>query len=462
MKDNNKKLHKYDLDLFVEDGIKKAPRKYKRVSREYKVIQIGKEILFEPDALNRYCLDGWQDVHHDLLILTAAVEYADRRKQRPLVRRSRKFKLTLPVSKINLWQSQEVQISLRDALQQLTGDNWHFNFFKSVAAYNYPDQKAILFQTDPLNYVIAYSDGLDSRCVSSFYSPEEIIRVRVDRKRNLSREKKPFDRIPFHVKIKNSHETSVHSRGFKFTAITAIASHLTNVKKIIVPESGQTALGPVLFPLHNVYGDYRNHPTFLRKMEKFIKVLLGFSVCYEQPRLWTTKGQTIIEYLKEGEKSELVNTRSCWQQRWNARYNGKLYQCGLCGACLLRRTSMHTAKIDEPDDTYLISDLRKTSYNEAMLRCCDVRRSGTMYKHSRTGVQEMQRFANMAHIADEDLEIHAFEIAKNIEGNTEKEVIHKLKKLATQHELEWKSFVQSLGDKSFINNWITEGHEDGP
>src|SRR3546814_4414490 len=57
-----------------------------------------------------------------------------------------------------------------------------------------------------------------------------------------------------------SNESSFRSRGFQFGVVAAIAAHLFGISRIVVPESGQGALGPVLLPLYNIYRDYRNHP----------------------------------------------------------------------------------------------------------------------------------------------------------------------------------------------------------
>jgi len=71
-------------------------------------------------------------------------------------------------------------------------------------------------------------------------------------------------------------------------------------------------------------------------MERFIKATLGHSVSYEQPRLWNTKGETVAAYRRctNNALDELFETRSGWQQRWNAKMGGKLRQCGLCAASL--------------------------------------------------------------------------------------------------------------------------------
>src|SRR3546814_1263217 len=73
---------------------------------------------------------------------------------------------------------------------------------------------------------------------------------------------------------------------------------------LVVPESGQGALGPVLLPLYNIYRDYRNHPSLFRKMERFLCPALDHSVEFDQPRMWSTKGQTLRTFLTQTRSEE--------------------------------------------------------------------------------------------------------------------------------------------------------------
>jgi hypothetical protein len=81
--------------------------------------------------------------------------------------------------------------------------------------------------------------------------------------------------------------------------IAGIAAYLADVKTIIIPESGQGALGPPLVPVVQAYPDYRNHPRFTERMEKLFSVLLNHTVSYTFPRLWFTKGETLKEFVTE-------------------------------------------------------------------------------------------------------------------------------------------------------------------
>ena len=424
------------------------------------IAAIGKDIVFDPDILDTYNFEGWKPIHYDLLVVSAAVEYADRCTARRISQLARDFKITVPVVELAIWQQREVQASLCAALRHLTGDDWHFTFiqWQGQSALG-SRQRSLPFGTKR-NFVIAYSDGLDSRCVSKMYGNESAaVCVRVTKHRHsLKKGDEPFDQIPFRVDVPSARESSVRSRGFKFAAVTAIAAHLTGLTKIVVPESGQGALGPVLLPLHNVYADYRNHPTYFRKMERFIKAVLSHSVRYDQPRLWSTKGETVSAFRRTTNKAldELFETRSCWQQRWNAKMDGKLRQCGLCAACLLRRMSMHTAGIDEPRHTYVIADLSVPRFSDALPSRKKVRLSRTMAEYGSVGARHLQQLADMAGLPDGALKVHAFEIARAT-GELQSEILTKLRNMLLTHAKEWQAFMAAQGEESFLRSWTKGG-----
>ncbi len=451
---------RYGLTLHVVERGKRP----KSLSGDAAIAEIETDIIFDPSVLDTFHYDGWKPVHHDLLVVCAAIEFADRRCARRATQWSRPLHITLPVQELAAWNQPEVQAHLRNALRHLTGDDWRFSFVRTEdSAVNVMRQRALPFGKNK-QFVIAYSSGLDSRCVSGLLETgDSAVRVRVKNRDQVKKGERPFDLIPFEVKLASYRESSMRSRGFKFAAITAIAGHLSGVSTIIVPESGQGALGPVLLPLHNIYADYRNHPTFFRRMERFIKALLGFSVTYEQPRLWYTKGQTIAAFLAQSRKGpeSVLSTHSCWQQRWNARLDGKVRQCGLCAACLLRRMSMHAAGVNEPPDTYTIGDLTAASYEDAVPRRNRMRLSRTMVEHGSVGTRHLQHLADLSEQPQAALRRHVFEIAPAI-GAPEHDVRDDLRKLLAQHAEEWGDFVRAQGEHSFIKSWTKGGRYGRP
>lgn len=457
MNSNQVNRNRYGLTLYVvEDG---SRSKYEHQD-EATIAEIGKEIVFDPNILDTYHYDGWQSVHYDLLVVCAAVEFADRRCARPSTHWFRSFQITVPVLELEKWQKPDVQSYLSDTLRLLTGDDWHFSFVQADRSAVINHRQRSLSFGNSKEFAIAYSDGLDSRCVSGIFDNGDntTVRVRISNSKDkIKQGERPFDRIPFKVKLGRSRESGVRSRGFKFAAITAIAGQLSRVSKIIVPESGQGALGPVLLPLHNVYADYRNYPTFFRKMERFIKVLLEYTVAYEQPRLWFTKGQTITAFLTQsGNMPEyLLRTRSCWQQRWNVRMEGEFRQCGLCAACLLRRMSMHAARVDEPSDTYTFADLTVINCAASIQGSKPVRQ-GEMVEYGSVGARHLQQFADLAEQPDTTLRRHVFEIAHATDAS-EQNTLDNLRTLMVQHAEEWRDFVDAQGKHSFLNSWTKGG-----
>ena len=322
------------------------------------------------------------------------------------------------------------------------------------------DRQGALSFPNTKTFVIAYSDGLDSRAVAALSGDrDEALCIRVAQHRQGRKTGDSyFTQIPFKVHGYRSNESSFRSRGFKFAAVTAIAAHLSNLTRIKAPESGQSALGPVLLPLHNIYPDYRNYPTFFRNMERFIKALLSHRVHYDQPRLWYTKGQTLRAYLELHGKQEhdLTSTRSCWQNRRIVNTGGSKKHCGLCAACLLRRQSLNTAAVNEMPDTYVVSDLNAPDVTEALSVISNIADRNIMMEYGSVGARHLQHLGDMTALPDDKLRVHVWEIAAAT-GATFQETLKNLKTLLATHAEEWGAFLAAQGEQSFLKNWMEGG-----
>lgn len=446
-----------ERNLHILEPDKAAPRR--RLKGQI-FATVGSEIKCDKNIFDSYSYEGWKDIHHDLLIVCAAVEYADRRWARSIRQWARHIHVTVPVIELATWLDANVQQKLRGMLRHLTGDEWHFAFVQNEGGATDALRQPPLFPNQHKEFAIAYSEGLDSLCVSGLYNDNDAaVCVRVGKhKQRRRKDEQPFDRLPFDVSVKPSAEDSARSRGFKFAAITAIAAHLSKVNRIIVPESGQGALGPVLLPLRNIYPDYRNHPTFFRRMERFIQSLLGIELTYEQPRLWYTKGQTVTAFLaKPGvEAEQVIETRSCWQQRANVRVGGKLRQCGICAACQLRRMSLHAAGVREPDDAYTISNLKTERFSEALPTQNSFQATATLHDYGYMGARHLQQLADFAAEADARLKPYAFELADAL-GTSMDGVQSQIRALLRCHSEEWQAFAAAQGEQSYLNLWTKGG-----
>ncbi|RWG22602.1 MAG: hypothetical protein EOQ55_03390 [Mesorhizobium sp.] len=449
-----------DKRLFV---IEKGQTPGRMLPKDAVAAEVGRHIHFNAAVLDTFDVKGFEPRHYDMLVLSAAIEFADRRWERPLGWR-RALDVAVPVIDLNTWQKPDVLKALHSVLNHLTGDAWRLTFVQARNLSPIGSRQMPLDFGNAKTFAVAYSDGLDSRAVSALSGTEDealCIRVAGNRQRRKNGDSY-FTQIPFKVKGYRGNESSFRSRGFQFAAVTAIAAQLSGVTRIIVPESGQGALGPVLLPLHNIYADYRNHPTFFRKMERFIKAVLGCRVRFEQPRLWSTKGQTLRAFLGMVGKSEqhLTSTHSCWQTRRVVNVGGRK-QCGLCAACLLRRLSLHAAGVKEAPGAYVVSDLAAPDASDALLVIPQKADRDIMVEYGSVGARHLQHLADMAGLPDDALRVHASQIAAATEATYE-ETLKKLRMMLVTHAGEWRVFLSAQGDQGFLKGWMDGGRYGRP
>lgn len=441
----------------IESHVQILERGQKAIAGCSEYARLGIEINIDPQVLDSISKGEFQPIHHDLLVLCAAVEYADRRWAHHDFW-SRQLHVTVPVSELALWQEPAVSDLLKHLLRYLTCDSWHFDFVQARETPQSNGQKKIIFD-DEKTLAIAYSDGLDSRAVwalSGTYN--ESICIRVAKKYNKAKKGDSlFTQIPFAVTVPGGRESSFRSRSFQFAVLTAIAAHIAGFSRIVVPESGQGALSPAILPLHRIYADVRNYPLFFRKMERFINMVLKHKVLYEQSRLWSTKAETMEAFLKLPGKSPeyLIATRSCWQIRNVVNHNKRRRQCGLCAACILRRFSLHKANVVEPEGMYVVEDLTLPSAKAAMFAVKD-KFVPSMIGYGIAAVRHFQQFADLATRPDRDLRVPIRELSAATD--TAQDVVSfKFRTLLSNHANEWNTFIADQGRNSFLTNWIDGG-----
>lgn len=421
----------------------------------------NKHVSFCPAALETYAFAKREAIVIDAMTLVSAVEYADRVVRRRALGWSRDLAIQVPVFDLARWQNDKVASSLHDALTFLTGDSWQVDFVqRSGAAPSKP--QASLPLPSQTRSIIAYSDGLDSRAVAGLIStdrPESLLRVRVGSKatagESIGGKPVPFTGIPYQLNLdRKCVESTARSRGFKFAVFAGIASYLADAAEIVITESGQGIFGPALMPVMHAHSDYRNHPLFTTRVELFILALLGHTVNFRFPRLWSTKAETLSEYVSKLHATDWPGTRSCWQDsRW-CSFGGKRRQCGVCAACMLRRMSVHAAGLSEPDSIFICENLRaptlEASVVEGFTHC-----GKTFRNYAIAGVLQLDHFgdltANAGLIARHSSLVA---MALSIEAS---DAEAKLTNLVERHAAEWKSFVNGQGNDSFLHAWTRGG-----
>ena len=427
--------------------------------------EIGRDLYFDTTGLEAYCFANWDAQVFDAFALAAAVQFCDHTRARSSVRWGREIVLRMPVHDPTHWGSAAVSEALHAALEFLTGDRWHIEFVSTKRKEQDPRQRNLVLP-DGSRVIIPFSDGLDSLAVAGLLEREhghKLIRVRLGSrsldKRLPKKERTPFAAVPYSVRYgeKRAVESSARSRGFKFALLSGIAAYLSDASEVVVPESGQGALGPVLVPVGQAYEDYRSHPLFTDLMRSFLLALFDHEVRYVYPRLWYTKAETLAAFIAACPNGDSwARTRSCWQGPRQVSVSQQLRQCGICAACMLRRMSVHAVGAIEARDTYVWEDLSAPSFEEgAAEEFGKVRSQGALYEYAIAGALHLDHLADLSHSSANQvpLDRQIFRLSRSIELS-EEETRLRLQRLLTQHGKEWKRFVESLGAGSFVAQWV--------
>ena len=435
-----------------------------RRSRKGRIaFDLGRDVKFSTAGLESYAFASWQPVIHDAMVVAAVVEYGDRVVKRPPRGWARQINVRVPVHDPRRWSGAPVLNALQDAVGFLTGDYWNIEFLQRSCDVSGPSQGPLSL---PVNTqaVLAFSDGIDSRAVAGILGQslgEKLVRVRVGGKSwDLpfhNNKHLPFTNVPYDVSCNMpNREGSSRSRGFKFALISGIAAYLAEASEIVIPESGQGALGPVLVGVGHTYPDYRNHPFFARRMERFLNALFGTELTFVFPRVWNTKGETLSEYIGLTGGGDWEHTRSCWRNNRWCSVNGRLRQCGVCAACLLRRVSVHAADQTEAADAYVATNVTAPSLDEAVDRDF-TRQTRAFREYAIAGVLHMDHLAEMADPTfGPFVRRHATLLAPHM-GLSVAYCEDRIRGMLQKHAEEWRHYLATLGENSFIQQWAQAG-----
>jgi hypothetical protein len=429
--------------------------------------RIDTNVEFSTERLESYCIAAWEPIVYDALLVAATVEFGDRLQRRPSLSWQREIQAAIPVHNLGRWSDSKVSDALNETLSFLTGDRWRITFYERKKQVKPPSQIQFNLPSD-LKAVIPFSDGLDSRCVAGILGlkmGDKLIRVRLGSKacdaKGLSRQRQPFTSVPYRVSAGKRMfvESSARSRGFKFALISGLAAYLTKAEEIIVPESGQGALGPAMVTVGQGYEDYRSHPLFTERMERFLFALLNHKVRFSFPQLWLTKAETLKAFLEPGkDSSSWSRTWSCWQQTRHVSVDRKKRQCGICAACLLRRLSVHAAGVSEAKETYVWENLSARAFADGAAASFPKKKiTGALREYAIAGVLHLDHLAGLRHSPANAgmLGLVVFQLSQSL-GIAEKDIQSRIDRLLAQHEKEWRSFMASLGKDSFLANWTSE------
>ena len=430
--------------------------KGEQAPRGWFALQKDRDFSFSTEPVRRSTLAEWEEVIQDAMVVSAAVEYADYATKRRAGSWERSLSIDVPVHESDRWNAPAVVGSLRGALGLLTGDSWRFSFRDKNRTDHEPLPSYMSLESET-DACMPYSSGMDSMAVSQIEkralgSRLLLVRVHEASIPTQSRDA-PFVGVPYSIAYGRSRrETSGRTRGFRFALISGIAAYLAEAPRVLLPESGQGAIGPAIITVGHSYPDYRNHPLFARSMERFLKALLGVQIHYELPRLWHTKGETLSEFIQLKPGDDWHGTRSCWRDaRW-CSVNGKRRQCGICAACMLRRMSVHAAARQEPSSAYVAANMDAKSL-DASVDSSFTKHRGRFRDYAIAGVRHMKHMADL--VREEQRERvagHAALLGPALDVEVQ-EAEQRILTLFEKHREEWKAYLGSLHETSFVRNW---------
>jgi 7-cyano-7-deazaguanine synthase in queuosine biosynthesis len=425
--------------------------------------EIGRHIEFSTASLESYFFARWDSAAYDALLIAAAVEFADVTLRRPAYSWRRDIELRVPVHDVQRWRDKRIHEALHDALAFLTGDRWQVQFYRRRKRHVPPEQ-GLLSLSPNVTAVLPFSNGLDSCAVAGLTSKvlgSRLVRIRLGsgltEGEGLTRQRQAFTSVPYKVRVSKDsrRESTARSRGFKFALISGIAAYLADAQSIIVPESGQGALGPVLLTVGQAYEDYRSYPLFTRRMEVLLRALFDRALQFTFPQLWETKAETLRRFVNECGDSSWSATWSCWQQNRHVSVSGKKRQCGVCAACMLRRMSIHAARLAESSDRYVWENLSASTFEKGAAPSFAPRKiTNALREYAIAGVLHMDHFSGLLQSKANApaLDLVALQLADALTVSPV-DSRAKLDRLVRQHAAEWADFRSSLGKGSFIAEW---------
>ncbi len=425
--------------------------------------EIEQNVKFSTASLESYFFARWEPVAYDALLVAAAVEFGDRTQRRAAYAWQREIELRIPVHDLDRWNATGVADALHDVLGFLTGDRWHLEFYGRARPAEQPHQRSLSLDAG-VDAVIPFSNGLDSRAVAGLMAREmgrRLVRVRLGSMlpdgEDLSQHGEAFTSVPYRVKAgkRPFEESTARSRGFKFALISGIAAYLANAGQIIVSESAQGALGPTLVTVGQGYEDYRSHPLFTARMERFLDALLGLRVKYVFPQIWQTKAETLRRFVCECSDPSWSSTWSCWQQNRHVSVDGKKRQCGVCAACMLRRMSIHAAGLSEPSQRYVWENLSASTLRAGAAPSFGEKKiTRAMREYAIAGALHLDHLAGLldSKACRGTVDLAVFELS-SVLHLPQADVRARLERVLRQHAVEWEKFMMSLGPSSFVANW---------
>ena len=367
----------------------------------------------------------------------------------------RSFFLVIAVRDLALWQRQDVNETLCEALNFLSEDEWRFEFADNQNPISIQDYLGLKEQDADASggtSVVLFSGGLDSLAGAVHELRHTNRHVVLVSHRNLpgigSRQRRLAEQLEFayprrvtHIWVDNNLssdfgrlEESQRTRSFFFTAMATVAAHIEGADRIRFYENGVMSVNlPIATQVVGARASRSTHPRSLQLLKDVVELVSMYSIEVDNPFIWKTKAEVVGELAITPQAGLIVITVSCTR----ARTANRIFQphCGTCIQCLQRRMATLAAGVGALDerDCYEVDFLegpRKDGLDRVMalealalaLDCADI-----------SATQFIDRFA--------DPVAWVFQAYK---ASEQEEVAHKLVDLFQRHGGTVRAFLATV------------------
>lgn len=436
------------------------------------VIRLGSDVDIRSTQLRHYLARPLHPEDVDVLLLAGVAARVDRVVRRQLSRGwARRLHIRMPVHEPERWSRPDVSAALREALDLLTGDEWSFEFVGRRA-----EEQVLqlpLFPRAPARVsTLSYSGGLDSYCGLAMWQPAVGEALLLVHTRNAQSSRKlianTLDGQPVHhvsvpvhfPKIGAHAEDTYRTRTFTFLVAAAVGSRLGGGSDVVVSENGQGALGPALVRFPGEHPYYSTHPIFTRRLADFLGKLWsdGAEPRFRHPAVLRTKGEVLRELAGASAIPNWRATRSCSQSNARNKGTGAPSQCGVCGGCLLRRLSLHTAGLapfGSDAEGYLWADLSAERLDDSVrFDCPTTDNDRRIAVHAALGMASLCDFAD-APPSDHTMLTLAEDVSFGLGVDLEAAAAG-TRRLVRAHRDEWRSALAELAPSSWLRRVAEE------
>ncbi|MGF9821077.1 7-cyano-7-deazaguanine synthase [Brevibacillus agri] len=255
----------------------------------------------------------------------------------------RTYSVSIPVTNINLWESNKA--SLKKLIKFVSRDDVNFQFVQI--------DKKFLGTSLPLDFgtfnnVSLLSGGLDSFSGAFHNITQGFNTIYIGYKLNTFEQSKQETIANF---VTSNHTNSLGyffnklncnkveptqaTRSLLFLCLATAVAYYYRVRDVIIYENGFLSLNPFK------NGRFTTKTTHPRTISLFNTILcsLGIEQRVSNPFIFETKGE-IINRLDEDFKQQIKYTHTCSRSRQNLHLQDKKKQCGTCIPCVLRKISL--------------------------------------------------------------------------------------------------------------------------